>query len=356
MAWGNTSLHTLIKPFRSPLQFAAAGFVWSAVNDAVAVALSYSNGLHGTLFAVKGIHNQYLLLLHVALGYVVFPSVWAFFAWTGQAPRRMLRDLRREGAVTEGAGFAEGNKAVYPGFSRRSWTFLYIMGALLVLAGVYSLWSNPPAHEPGTAFYIRIHLPSTVVLWSMLWLILWRIAEAIWALNKTFRAGKVCLRPFHADRVGGFGALKRYAREFLFFVGFVFFGLVIDLLQTKSIRQEPRDVILLVYIWAFILLVPVLFWGTLWPSHTAMSRERDRILHALMPDDWQRTSFGSGADAASMKRELERAEAARRLHDAVMAFPAWPYRFGPDVLVPLGESFAAAAVAHLLVNAFFHPR
>lgn len=356
MASGNASLRTLIKPFRSPLQFAAAGFIWSALNDAVGVAISYSNGLHGKLFAVNGVHNQYLVLLHVALGYIVFPSVWAFFAWTDQAPQRMLRDLRQEGVVTEGAGFAEENKAAYPGFSRRSWTFLYAVGALLVLAGSYSLWSNPPAHEPGTAYYIRIHLPSTVVLWFMLWLILWRVTEAILALDRTFRTGKVCLRPFHSDHVGGFGALKRYTREFLFFVGFVFFGLLIDLLQTKSIRQEPRDVILLVYIWAFVLLVPALFWGTLWPSHTAMSRERDRILRALMPNDWQRTSFEPGADAASMKTELERAEAARRLHETVMAFPAWPYHFGPDVLVPLGESFAAAAIAHILVNVFFRPR
>jgi hypothetical protein len=348
MASENASLRTLIKPFRSPLQFAAAGFIWSTLNDAVAVAISYWNGLHGKLFAVNGVPNQYLVLLHVAIGYIVFPSLWAFFAWTGQAPQLMLRDLRQEGVITEGVAF--------PGFSRRSWTFLYTVGTFLVLAGLYSLWSNPPAHEPGTAYYIRSHLPSTVVLWFMLWLILWRIVETIFALDKTLRTGKVCLRPFHSDQAGGFGALKRYTREFLFFVGFVFFGLLIDLWQTKSIRQEPRDVILLVYIWAFAILVPVLLAGILWPSHTAMSRERDRILRTLISDDWRRTSFGPDADAASLKRELERAEAARRLHDTVMAFPAWPYRFGPDVLAPLGESFAAAAIAHVLVNVLFRPR
>jgi len=55
-----------------------------------------------------------------------------------------------------------------------------------------------------------------------------------------------------------------------------------------------------------------------------------------------------------MKRQLEHAEAARKLHDTIMAFPVWPYHFGPDVLVPLIESLAAAAIAHLLVNILFH--
>ncbi len=190
----------------------------------------------------------------------------------------------------------------------------------------------------------------------MLWLILCRLVEAILALDKILRTRKVCLRPFHPDNVGGFGALERYARGLLLFFGFVFFGLLIDSLQTVSIRRESHDVILLVYIGAFVVLTPALFWGTLWPSHTAMIRERDRLLRSLIPNDWQRTSFGHVNDSASTKRQLEQADAARKLHDTVMDFPVWPYHFGPDVLVPLTESFAAAAIAHLVVNIFFHAK
>jgi hypothetical protein len=356
MASEDTSLRTRIKPFRAPLQFAAAGLIWSALNDGVAVAISYLNGMHGKLFALNGVHNQSLVLLHVAVAYIVFPSVWAFFAWTDHAPRWMLRDLRQDGVFTEETRCTEETRGAYSGFSQRSWSFLYAVGILLVLAGSYSLSSHPPAHDPGIIYFIRSHLPSTLVLWFMLWLILFRAVEAIFALDKIFRTRKVCLRPFHPDHVGGFGALERYARELLFFIGFVFFGLLLDFLQTVSIRREPRDVILLVYIWAFVLLAPVLFWGTLWPSHTAMIRERDRILRSLMPNDWQRTSFGHANDAASMKRQLEHAEAVRKLRDTIMAFPVWPFHFGPDVLVPLSESFAAAAIAHLLVNVLLHPK
>lgn len=356
MASVDTLLSSFIKLSRSPLEFAVAGLIWSAINDGVATGIAYLNGLQGQLFALNGVHNQYLVLLHVAVAYIVFPAVWAFNAWTDHAPRRMLRDLRENGVFAEGAGCAEDDRGAYSGFDQRSWPVLYAVGIFLVLTGSYFLWSNPPAHEPGIVFSIRSHLPSTLVLWFMLWLILCRIAETIFALHKVFRTRKVRLYPFHPDHVGGFGGLERYARGLLFFFGFVFFGLLIDFVQTVSIRRETHDVILLIYIWAFVLLVPVLFWGILFPGHAAMIRERDRILRALISDDWQRTSFGYANDAASTKRQLEHAEAARKLHDSVMAFPVWPFHFGPDVLIPLSESFAAAAIAHLLVNLLLHPK
>lgn len=348
-------MRTLISKFRSSLQFAAAGLIWSALNDGVAVAISYSNGMQGKLFALRGVHNQYLVLFHAAVAYIVFPSVWAFFAWTIQAPERMLRELKQDGVFTEGIGCTEEDGPAYSGFNRRSWWFLYAAGILLVLAGSYSLWFNPPAHEPGIIFNIRSHLPSTVVLWIMLWLILCRLVDAILALDKVFRDREVYLRPFHRDHVAGFGALERYARGLLFFFGLVFFGLLIDFVQTISIRQEPRDVILLVYILAFLLLAPGLFWGTLWPSHTAMVRERDRILRSVMSDEWQRSSFGPPSDAASVRKQLEEADAARKLQDTIIAFPVWPFRLGADVLLPLSESFAAAAIAHLFVSLLIRP-
>lgn len=350
------SLRSIIKIFRSPLQFAAAGLVWSALNDGVAVAISYFNGMRGKMFALNGVHNQYLVWFHAVIAYIVFPSVWAFFAWTTQAPRQMLRSLKQDGVFSGKIGCTEEDGAVCSGFNQRSWSLLYAVGILLVLVGSYSLWFNPPAHEPGIIYNIRSHVASTVVLWFMLWLILWRIVDAILALDKTFRDRKVYLRPFHRDQVGGFGALERYARVLLFFFGLVFFGLLIDFLQTVLIRREPRDVILLIYIWTFVVLVPVLFLGTLWPSHTAMIRERDRILRTLVSDDWRHTSFGHVGDPASMKRQLDQAAAAQRLQDSIRAFPVWPFRFGHDVLLPLSESFAAAAIAHLVVGVLFRPR
>jgi hypothetical protein len=356
MASEGTLLGTLIKLSRSPLGFAVAGLIWSAINDGVAIGIAHLNGMRGQLFVVNGVHNQYLVLFHVAVAYIVFPAVWAFNAWTDQAPRRMLRNLRENGVFAEGDGDEEADRAAYLGFDQRLWSFLYAVGILLILTGSYVLWFNPPAHEPGIVFNIRSHLPSTLVLWFMLWLILCKIAETIFALDKVFRNRKVCLFPFHPDHVGGFGGLERYARGLLFFFGFVFFGLLIDFLQTISIRRETHDVILAIYIWAFVLLVPVLFWGILWPGHTAMIRERDRILRSLISDEWQRTSFGYANDATSTRRQLEHAEAARKLHDTVMGFPVWPFRFGPDVLLPLSESFAAAAVAHLLVNLLLHSK
>jgi len=120
MASENASLRTSKKWLRSPLQFAAAGLIWSALNDGVAVAFSYLNGMHGKLFALNGVYNQYLVLVHVVVAYIVFPSVWAFFAWTDQAPQRMLCDLRRDGVFAEEPGCTEEDREVYSGFNQSS--------------------------------------------------------------------------------------------------------------------------------------------------------------------------------------------------------------------------------------------
>lgn len=344
-----SSWRALIRLSESPVKFAAAGLAWSALNDGVAVAISHLNGLHAQLFTLNGVHNRYLLLLHVATAYITFPSVWAFYAWTGYAPRRMLRDLRRDGVFTENVAGGE-DPAAPSGPGSRPWTFLYAAGIIPVLAGAYFFWFYPPVREPGPVYFFRSHLASTLVLWFMLWVILCRIGGAIVILKRIFRQRMVRLQPFHGDRVGGFGALDRYARELLFFFGFLVFGILLDFAEAVSLRRDPINWILAIYISAFVLLAPTLFWATLWPVHIAMHRERDRILRALVSDDWRRASFGGTSDPDSTKRQLEAAQAARQLHDTVMTFPVWPFHIGRDVLFPLGEGFAAAVISHLLVS------
>jgi len=76
--------------------------------------------MHGKLFALNGVYNQYLVLVHVVVAYIVFPSVWAFFAWTDQAPQRMLCDLRRDGVFAEEPGCTEEDREVYSGFNQSS--------------------------------------------------------------------------------------------------------------------------------------------------------------------------------------------------------------------------------------------
>jgi hypothetical protein len=161
----DTTLPTLTMRFRAPLQFAAGGLVVSALNDGISVGISHFNGLQGKLFALNGIHNQYLVWLHAIVAYIVFPSLWAFFAWTNQAARRTLCDLRQDGVFADAIGCVAEDEAIYGGLSRRVWYLVCAVGTLLVLAGAYSLWLNPPAHEPGIVYYPGV--PRVAVpLWS----------------------------------------------------------------------------------------------------------------------------------------------------------------------------------------------
>jgi hypothetical protein len=62
------------------------------------------------------------------------------------------------------------------------------------------------------------------------------------------------------------------------------------------------------------------------------------------------------SDSASLRTQLQHAEAARRLHDGILGFPVWPFHVGPDVLLLLVESFLAAAIAHVFVTVLLHPK
>ncbi|HYM69521.1 MAG TPA: hypothetical protein VEZ44_08005, partial [bacterium] len=261
-----------------PWGYAAIGLCASALNDGIAFGILYSRGMLDQLFTLPKTHGSLLAAAHVAEEFVVLPAIWAFYGWMRRAPQSVLRDLDRRGVLDRGSEDGE-----YLGFTTGAWSIIYLAGVVFALLGARVMLMNPPGWNQSSRLFAQLIVPMTFVLWLMVWGILWTIVDAVVVFGKTFGRRALSFRPFHPDRVGGLGPLKRYAQTLVSFLAVVGAGLLIDTAQGLLTGTFARDAILQIYLVSYAILVPVCFLASLWPAHAAMTRERDKILLSSIP-------------------------------------------------------------------------
>jgi hypothetical protein len=276
----------------------------------------------------------------ILLGFVVFPSFFAFYLWSSRGMVDTFDNLERNQNFSDQARFAVIMRQARAAYARRRWTFVGIAGAIGTMLAVHFVLWGPGAVVP--PWFGAENTPHRILALVLIGFIGYAITQvfirealtAIW-LRRLFieLRDDLVVRPYHADGVGGFGAIGQHAMNLalLFIALAVFIGLGSILPGLRGIDTlgvtfwSP----LIVVMWVlYLIFVPLAFGLLIWAPHRAMCRARDRQVNVVSAQLDKRLAAAEASVTGDLSKlpeivsEMDRLKAMRAL--LIKDYPIWP--------------------------------
>lgn len=276
----------------------------------------------------------------ILLGFVVFPSFFAFYLWSSHGMVDTFDSLERNQNFADQARFAEIMRRARAAFGRRLWAFVGITGAIATMLAVHFVLWGPGAVVP--PWFGAENTPHRILALVLIGFIGYAITQvfirealtAVW-LRRLFHELRddLVVRPYHADGVGGLGAIGQHAMNLalLFIALAVFIGLGSLLPGLRGIGTlgvtfwSP----LIVVMWVlYLTFVPLAFGLLIWAPHRAMCRARDRQVNVVSEQLDKRLAAVEASVTKDLSllpeivSEMDRLKAMRAL--LIKDYPIWP--------------------------------
>jgi len=273
------------------------------------------------------------------VGFIEWPILIAFYAWSAEGVTRLFIGLERNRSVESSKAYRGFLREAMESFSRPWWSVLAgILAVGITLAAHLFLWTPP--YDPVKPWFLDGEpLSRIIALFGVLvgayagvQLVLREFLVVRW-LWRLWRLPTLRLRvhPGHPDGAGGLGVIAQHAL-YLSVIAFVFLMTLAGAVYLPALRGQPNPELrgwVVAVVAAYLLLVPGLFFALIWPAHRRMLRYREDRLGVLFDridrlfDDAEKSA--SGPRAGDFKEIVERLDRYRGLYAALNAdLPRWP--------------------------------
>lgn len=298
-------------------------------------------------------------------GFVEFPFFLAFYIWTSRGIGNLFSSLARNRSFRDEQRYAQFMDRAAASFDRWWWTALSgLLGLLTVGLMQFVVWAPgtnfSPWFERGGAFPRVISLILIGCVASAVATIVVReIITLVWLQRLWTELGDdLQVRPYHADRAGGLGAIGQHAIAFASFVLMLALFIVMATLL-PSLRMPDAAIgiwspaIALIWI-LYVCIVPTIYFVLIWPPHHVMQRVRAARINRVANQIDQQLE-GIEQTAASGQGEL--GEPLKNIEQLKSVYtilkddlPAWPInarirrQLSLSALLPIGYSLLTLAL------------
>jgi len=292
-------------------------------------------------------------------GFVEFPFFLAFYIWTSRGIGELFTSLARNHSFRDEQRYAQFMDRAAASFDRWWWTALSgLLGLLAVAVMQFLVWAPdvpvPPWFAPGGAAARVVSLTLIGgVAYAVATIMVRELLTLVWLQRLWTELGDdLQIRPYHADRAGGLGAIGQHAIAFASFVLMLaLFIVMATLLPSLRSPDVPlrlwSPVIALIWI-LYLCIVPTIYFILIWPPHDVMQQVRAaRVNRVAGQIDRQLESVEDTAAAGQgeLGEPLKRIEQLKAVYTILKEdLPAWPInarirgQLSLSVLLPIGYS------------------
>ena len=198
-----------------------------------------------------------------------------------------------------------------------------------ILLGNLSV-SLPIRDVSGTTVLICFLILSPVFIlgWYMICIIIIRLVSVIIGLRELFRIARLKIQPLHPDKCGGLRRLNQYALHVTYLIAVAGFGLCVIgySLHAEGVLFDAP--LLIAGLVAYMVLAPVLFFGTLGTAHASMKEAKESLIREISEQflrDYEAARRDLSRNATEMKAIVEKLEQLQVLYRMLDSFPVWPF-------------------------------
>lgn len=308
-------------------------------------------------------------------GFIGFPVIFAYYAWASARIPRLFRSLhegelfRNEHRFLETLADVEGR---WWWFNRPIWSVVSVIVAGGLAVGLFGwyMWDYDDP-KPVPPWFMEGGTLAKVIAVTLLFVVFYlavRIIATEWILAKTLRRlwddPEMDLRLWSKrDEVGGLEDLAQHVTNLIWLVASVFVTVALAS-ALPALREEEvgRFVVVIVIIWVcYLVIVPAILAGLIWPAHRAMRRQRDARLAGIADRIDARTIEVEAAlpkaqrgDRVAIRDDIEYIDHLRRLYDWLAEdLATWPVpkilrqQLAWSTLVPFAVTFAPLLLDYL---------
>jgi hypothetical protein len=308
-------------------------------------------------------------------GFIGFPAIYAFYAWSSVCIPKLLRSLHEGGLFVDKGRYTEHLLTAQERwwwFTRLHWTIvgLVVAGGLTFgLFGAY-LWDFDDP-KPVDLWFKDGGMLAKGVAMGLLFPVLYAgtqilIRESVlaWTLRSVWRDLGPDLRlRSKRDEVGGLRELAGHVTRLIWLVASVFITFAMaSALPALRDEQVGDFVAVIVVMWLiYLLMVPGIFVALVWPAHRAMQRQRDeRLAQVAARIDRLTTGIEQTVheyhddDRPSLRQDIADLEQLRQLHAWLAEdLATWPVpkvirkQLTWSALLPIGSTLVPLLIDYL---------
>ncbi len=277
-------------------------------------------------------------------GFIAFPFFLAFYLWSGRGIPRMFTSLIDNKSFKDVQAYQNFLDRVKVSYERLIWPLLSLVIAIIIVLLMHFVNWGPDAVVPpwfGDRLYARLIslFLVGVVVYGVAQVVL-RVILVIYWLQRLWKemGDNLVIHPYAVDGCGGLDAIGRISVYFFYFVLiFMLWILLATILPAFLATDVKAGLDLDVRLWSplilvswviYLILVPVLFFALIWPTHQVMSRVRNQRLKPLADElDKQLKQAEKEFNNAQvdMEKHLKKLTNTKKMYEFLEAdLPAWP--------------------------------
>jgi len=311
----------------------------------------------GRLFSSPGVIGALDDWQDLFFGAIVFPSIWAFYAWMPGAIVAVFGELKRNQVIAvdeqphvvqllfpaKTADPSNARTGIWDRLlyflNRTSGKYVWVSIAV-ILSAASSIFLHAPFHRNAypqswfagdPTFLFLVFYPITNLVAPMLTLLVIRHTLMIAWLTKLFREEPVDVHPLHPDNCGGLGAIGHYSLRVAYLVSLLALDLTLyGIGPTARGQQFQLSTELILYYSIYLTLAPLLFVAPALAAHRAMVAKKQEMLLSIsrqFEEVYEKAS--TEHDETMLDKQLKRLTELRTLYQLTQrTFPVWPFDLG----------------------------
>ncbi|MFC1977501.1 hypothetical protein ACFLWS_04465 [Chloroflexota bacterium] len=163
----------------------------------------------------------------------------------------------------------------------------------------------------------------------MIGVIAGRILINVYGLSRVFRIEEVKVNPLHPDKFGGLRPVNQYAMKITIFLASMGVTAVMGIVIVGLDRVDDFHGLIPLFI-IYLLLSPILFFGTLATAHGPMADIKEKYqleLSDLFNKYFSNTQDKLKNDQINIAEDVGRINDINELYKITNSFPVWPFDF-----------------------------